>query len=568
MKTTAFAKLILTASFMGLAACGGGGGDSSPDSPQPAPSEPSDALVQKSVEELTLLDVNNIALSGASVQVLSEAEWQKLQAGSLKASTLAINADDSEQLFPPNVDMPQAQAFKGQSFLANAQGIVKLPKLAAGNYFILVTKNGQSAISAFLIHPKNTNKGIVLNVVLNCLDQDCQTLSDAPVSDAVIGTLSGQVIFKGQPLANAQVALSGGAATNGAFVSAITDANGYFTLSFNVSNALLEALKNATLTISGAGFNSMTKKVTVIASSASGYQFEVLPETGSADAVWRETFETDSATRNAWTRSQPSVANVDWQLLNKGHNIRNNQVNQRVRLAPNDQSQGKVPEPLQGSVAYWYGDKVNGNFIGALNDSSTALELDGGTSQYDNTGELISPVINLSQYQAPLSLSFKTWWEIESVNPNNQGFDLMNILVSTDGGNSFKTLARLNPLADPSSAYERAPIPYSNLGFNLAPAPVQQEAISLDEYAGKANVQLKFQFRTVDELYNGFRGWMIDDVVIQKKAGTFPLFDGASFDENSDSFSQDYSAAAAKQAGDLLKSTNSYARWAEVPQRK
>ncbi|MGE8541621.1 MAG: carboxypeptidase regulatory-like domain-containing protein, partial [Acinetobacter sp.] len=378
MKTTAFAKLILTASFMGLAACGGGGGDSSPDSPQPAPSEPSDALVQKSVEELTLLDVNNIALSGASVQVLSEAEWQKLQAGSLKASTLAINADDSEQLFPPNVDMPQAQAFKGQSFLANAQGIVKLPKLAAGNYFILVTKNGQSAISAFLIHPKNTNKGIVLNVVLNCLDQDCQTLSDAPVSDAVIGTLSGQVIFKGQPLANAQVALSGGAATNGAFVSAITDANGYFTLSFNVSNALLEALKNATLTISGAGFNSMTKKVTVIASSASGYQFEVLPETASADAIWRETFEADSATRNAWTRSQPTVANVDWQLLNKGHNIRNNQVNQRVRLAPNDQSQGKVPEPLQGSVAYWYGDKVNGNFIGALSDSSTALEFDGG----------------------------------------------------------------------------------------------------------------------------------------------------------------------------------------------
>ena len=61
---------------------------------------------------------------------------------------------------------------------------------------------------------------------------------------------------------------------------------------------------------------------------------------------------------------------------------------------------------------------------------------------------------------------------------------------------------------------------------------------------------------------------MIDDVVIQKKAGTFPLFDGASFDENSDSFSQDYSGFAAKQAGAVLKSTNSYARWADVPQRK
>ena len=550
---------------LGLTACGGSDRDETGNVP---PEPVADAMVQKSVEELTLLDVNNLSLNAASIQILSDEEWQKVQASSLKMATDILTVDDSEQLFPPINSLPTATHFKGQSYLANAQGIVKLPKLAAGTYYVLVTKNGQSAVSAFLIHPKNTNKSIVLNVVLNCLDQDCQTLSDAPVNDAVVGTLSGQVIYKGKPLANAQVALSGGAATNGAFVSAITDANGYFTLSFNVSNALLEALKNATLTISGIGINTITKKVTVIASSASGYQFEVLPETASADAIWRETFEADSATRNAWTVAQPSVANVDWQLLNKGHNIRNNQVNQRVRLAPNDQSQGKVPEPLQGNTAYWYGDKVNGNFIGALRDSSTPLEFDGGTSQYDNRGELISPVINLSQYQAPLSLSFKTWWEIESVNPNNQGYDLMNILVSTDDGNSFKTLARLNPLADPSSAYDRAPIPYSNLGFNLAPAAVQQEAISLDEYAGKANVQLKFQFRTVDELYNGFRGWMIDDVVIQKKAGTFPLFDGANFDENSDSFSQDYSGVAAKQAGVLLKSTKSYARWADEPQRK
>ena len=565
MKNIAFAKIIMVTGVLGLTACGG----SDRDETGSVPSEPvADAMVQKSVEELTLLDVNNLALNAASIQILSDEEWQKVQAGSLKATINEITADDSEQLFPPINSLPTATHFKGQSYLANAQGIVKLPKLAAGTYYVLVTKNGQSAVSAFLIHPKNTNKSIELNVILNCLDQDCQTLSDAPVNDAVVGTLSGQVIYKGKPLANAQVALSGGAATNGAFVSAITDANGYFTLSFNVSNTLLEALKNATLTISSAGTNTITKKVTVIASSASGYQFEVLPETTSTDAVWRETFEADSTTRSAWTRSQPSVANVDWQLLNKGHNIRNNQVNQRVRLAPNDQSQGKVPEPLQGNTAYWYGDKLNGNFIGALSDSSTALEFDGGTSQYDNTGELISPVINLSQYQAPLSLSFKTWWEIESVNPNNQGFDLMNILVSTDGGNSFKTLARLNPLADPSSAYERAPIPYSNLGFNLAPAAVQQEAISLDEYAGKANVQLKFQFRTVDQLYNGFRGWMIDDVVIQKKAGTFPLFDGASLDENLDSFSQDYSGVTAKQADTVLKSTKSYARWADEPQRK
>ena len=368
MKNRTFAKIIMVTGVLGLTACGGSDRDETGNVP---PEPVADAMVQKSVEELTLLDVNNLSLNAASIQILSDEEWQKVQASSLKMATDILTVDDSEQLFPPINSLPTATHFKGQSYLANAQGIVKLPKLAAGTYYVLVTKNGQSAVSAFLIHPKNTNKSIVLNVVLNCLDQDCQTLSDAPVNDAVVGTLSGQVIYKGKPLANAQVALSGGAATNGAFVSAITDANGYFTLSFNVSNALLEALKNATLTISGIGINTITKKVTVIASSASGYQFEVLPETASADAIWRETFEADSATRNAWTVAQPSVANVDWQLLNKGHNIRNNQVNQRVRLAPNDQSQGKVPEPLQGNTAYWYGDKVNGNFIGALRVSST-----------------------------------------------------------------------------------------------------------------------------------------------------------------------------------------------------
>lgn len=563
MKAIGFTKIIMMTSVFGLSACGGGDNDEAGTNVPPVPGAP-DALVQKSVEDLTLLDVNNIPLNGASVQILSDEEWQKLRAGSLKS---ASSLDVSTQLFPPINSLPTIQHFKGQSYFANSSGAVKLPKLVAGTYYVLVTKNGQSAISAFLIHPKNTNKALVLNVVLNCLDVNCQNLSDVPVDDAVIGTLSGQVIYKGKPLTNAQVSLSGGAATNGAFVSAITDKNGYFTLSFNVSNQLLDALKNATLTISANGVSTLTQKVQVVASSASGYQFELLPETVSENIVWRETFESDSATRNAWAISPPTVANVNWQLLNKGHNIRNNQVNLRVRLAPNDQSQGKLPEPLQGNTAYWYGDKLNGNFLGAISDSSVTSNFDGGTSQNDNMGELISPVINLSQQQAPLSLSFKTWWEIESVNPNNQGFDLMNILVSTDGGITFKNLARLNPLADPSSAYERAPIPYSNLGFNLAPATVQQEAISLDEYAGKANVQLKFQFRTVDELYNGFRGWMIDDVVIQKKVGTFPLFNGASFDEHSDSFSQQYSTSAAKQAGTFLKSTNSYARWAEVPQR-
>jgi hypothetical protein len=52
----------------------------------------------------------------------------------------------------------------------------------------------------------------------------------------------------------------------------------------------------------------------------------------------------------------------------------------------------------------------------------------------------------------------------------------------------------------------------------------QQEAIPLDGAQGK-QIQLRFAFETVDELFNGFRGWLIDDVVVQAAPGTFPPFD-------------------------------------------
>ena len=163
MQNRAFVKIMMVTGVLGLTACGGS--DSDETGNLPVPSEPvAEAMVQKSVEELTLLDVNNLTLNAASIQILSDEEWKKVQAGSLKTATNVSTADDSEQLFPPINSLPTATHFKGQSYLANAQGIVKLPKLAAGTYYVLVTKNGQSAVSAFLIHPKNTNKSIVLNI--------------------------------------------------------------------------------------------------------------------------------------------------------------------------------------------------------------------------------------------------------------------------------------------------------------------------------------------------------------------------------------------------------------------
>ena len=133
----------------------------------------------------------------------------------------------------------------------------------------------------------------------------------------------------------------------------------------------------------------------------------------------------------------------------------------------------------------------------------------------------------------------------------------MDVEVSVNGG-EFKKLARLNPLSDPQTDYNRWSIPFSNFGFNLAPQFAQQEAISLDEYAGQSNVKIRFKFDTVDQYYNAYRGWIIDDIVIQNQPGTFPLY------SNNEEVDDEVSMFVAKAAKALIKSTSS-SRWIENP---
>jgi hypothetical protein len=59
---------------------------------------------------------------------------------------------------------------------------------------------------------------------------------------------------------------------------------------------------------------------------------------------------------------------------------------------------------------------------------------------------------------------------------------------------------------------ERDPIPFTSGGFN-APPVWRTAYADLSAFAG-VNIRLVFTFDTVDGLYNGFRGWLIDDVVV------------------------------------------------------
>lgn len=232
-------------------------------------------------------------------------------------------------------------------------------------------------------------------------------------------------------------------------------------------------------------------------SISGGSQFTLIQNTEATTSIWQETFEEDSATRDEWENAS-TVEETKWSLLQKNHKIINKDMNRLVTLAPDDSSNGKLPDPAQGNYAYWYGNGVAGSFLNKeaslLTEEGQPVEtrLNGGTSAQAYYGTLTSPVIDLSTTQKPISLSFKTWWEIESVNPSSRGYDAMDVEVSVNGG-EFKKLARLNPLSDPQTDYNRWSIPFSNFGFNLAPQFAQQEAISLDEYAGQSNVKIRMK---------------------------------------------------------------------------
>jgi hypothetical protein len=106
-------------------------------------------------------------------------------------------------------------------------------------------------------------------------------------------------------------------------------------------------------------------------------------------------------------------------------------------------------------------------------------------------------------------LTYDTWFEIESVNPNSSGYDVMTVYaIDLDTGDTIE-LGRLNPSVDPTLP-DRAAIPFTSGGFNDAPV-WRQASADLSQFTGHT-IKLQFHFRTVDSLYNGFRGWIIDNL--------------------------------------------------------
>ena len=181
-----------------------------------------------------------------------------------------------------------------------------------------------------------------------------------------------------------------------------------------------------------------------------------------------------------------------------------------VSGANGDETPDTLPTPFTGSFAFWYGQEASGNYLGT--QITNDVPGSGGTSTEPNSGVLTSPLIPMpSDEGQTVMLAFDTWFEIESVDPN--AFDIMRVSVQDAATSAVTDLGVLNPSFDPNGP---PATPFTSGGFDTA--PIWKEITKdVSAFRGKT-VRLLFTFDTRDQSYNGFRGWLLDNVRITQPA--------------------------------------------------
>mgnify|MGYP005848726795 CR=1 FL=1 len=122
--------------------------------------------------------------------------------------------------------------------------------------------------------------------------------------------------------------------------------------------------------------------------------------------------------------------------------------------------------------AWYYGDKTKRNY-----DTGSA-----------NSGTLTSPPIDLTT-NADVLLTFYEWSQTES----SPAFDRTRVQLSTDGGTTWSTVFESHGTDDKWI----------------------KRAVSLTSFVGDTKtIHVRFWFDTVDNRFNNFEGWYIDDVQV------------------------------------------------------
>ena len=252
-----------------------------------------------------------------------------------------------------------------------------------------------------------------------------------------------------------------------------------------------------------------------------------LTSVGSGPSTWSDDFE--SGNLNKWS-VWSTTSEVSW-LSRSRFNIIDDVLHPRNVTLP---ASSGVPLPYGGDFCLWFGNystghESRGSYCGRL---ATDESDDGGISDDRRMGIITSEAINLTA-QAFATLSFITAWEVESVNPSS--FDFMLIQVAKYPYTSWTTVGLLNPTEDPDITEREPRLPYSSGGFNQPPVWVSHN-FDISSFVGSF-VKIRFVFDTnFDVNFNGFRGWLIDDVSVSPEQmssfGLSPAFLDARPDKN------------------------------------
>jgi len=169
-----------------------------------------------------------------------------------------------------------------------------------------------------------------------------------------------------------------------------------------------------------------------------------------------------------------------------------------------------LPAAASGTHAAWFGDPATGTYCSGFADVKQHRS-NGCTSAGVVAGTLTSPAFTLSPGAA--SMRFSAWWEINGGSPDVT--DLMLVEYSADGGETWTEAGRLNPPAPPWGSRHQV---WSEAGHKSSGGWNTYSA-DLSAVAGRSDVRVRFRFDSVDEYGQGFRGLVIDDVVIEDVPG-------------------------------------------------
>lgn len=164
-----------------------------------------------------------------------------------------------------------------------------------------------------------------------------------------------------------------------------------------------------------------------------------------------------------------------------------------------------LPAAASGSSAAWFGDPATGTYCTGFAATSQHPS-DGCRSNAKVEGSLTSP--RFAVPGAAATVRFRAWWEIAAGEFDTS--DLMTVEYSADGGATWMEAARLNPAGPPFGSLHQ---PYTSGGVR-APAVWRDYSAELPASAGSDDVRIRFRFDSVDDLGQGFRGLLVDDVSV------------------------------------------------------